>query len=158
MKTKKKMQGVTLKKEKAVFISASEVKKKEEAVKKKEKGEKEEMVRKGEEEKEEKEEKMEMASKEERDLFLSGFEGTEEVGERVDDEEVKSGHVLGQSGHLFLILALLLSIALLAIGFLVSEVALCEKLGTDICYRGWMQTQFLLNHVVQHKDKIQYMF
>ena len=63
---------------------------------------------------------MEMVGQEERDLFLSGFEGTEEVRERVDEEEVKS--VLGQSGHLFLILALLLSVALLAIGFLVSEV------------------------------------
>ena len=111
------MQGATLKKEKAVFTSASEVNEKEETVEKKEKGEEEEMVGK-----EEKAEKMEMAGKEERDLFLSGFEGTEEVGERVDEEESKSGHVLGQSGHLFLILALLLSVALLAIGFLVSEV------------------------------------
>ena len=114
------MQGATLKKEKAVFIDACEVNEKEETVENIEKGEKEEMV--GKEEREEKEEKMEMAGKEERDLFLSGFEGTEEVGERVDKEEVKSGHVLGQSGHLFLILALLLSVALLAIGFLVSEV------------------------------------
>ena len=117
------MQGATLKKEKAVLISASEVKEKEGTVEKKEKGEKEEMVGKDEkEEKEEKEEKMIMVGQEERDLFLSGFEGTEEVGGRVDEEEVKSGHVLGQSGHLFLILALLLSVALLAIGFLVSEV------------------------------------
>ena len=105
------MHGATLKKESAVFISACEVNEKEEIVEKKEG-----------EEKEEKEEKMEMAGKEERDLFLSGFEGTEEVRERVDEEEAKAGHVLGQSGHLFLILALLLSVALLAIGFLVSEV------------------------------------
>ena len=117
------MQGATLRTEGAVFISASEVKKKEETVEKKEKGEKQEMVGKEEEEeKEEKEEKMEMVGQEERDLFLSRFEGTEEVRERVDEEEVKAGHVLGQSGHLFLILALLLSVALLAIGFLVSEV------------------------------------
>ena len=140
------MPGATLKKERAVFISASEVKKKEETVEKKEKGEKEEMVRKeGGEEKEEKEEKMEMAGKEERDLFLSGFEGTEEVRERVDEKEAKSGHVLGQNGHLFLILALLLSIALLAIGFLVSEVfCFFRQLGTHICYRGWLQTQFFI--------------
>ena len=138
------MQGSTLKKERAVLIRACQ-----ETVEKKEKGEKEEMVRKeGGEEKEEKEEKMIMVGQEERDLFLSGFEGTEEVRGRVDEEEVKACHVLGQSGHLFLILALLLSVALLAIGFLVSEVfCFLRQLGTDFYYRGWMQTQFLLNHV-----------
>ena len=127
------MQGATLKKEGAVFISACEINEKEETVEKKEEGEKEEK-----EEKMEKEEKEEMVGQEERDLFLSGFEGTEDVGERVDEEESKSGHVLGQSGHLFLILALLLSVALLAIGFLVSEVFcfFLRQLGTDICYRG----------------------
>ena len=140
-----------MQKERAVFISASEVKEKEEAVEKKEKGEKKEMVGKEEkEEKKEKEEKMEMAEKEERDLFLSGFEGTEEVRERVDEEETKSGHVLGQSGHLFLILALLLSVALLAIGFLVSEViCFCSTYCTETFVTGdGCKPNSLSNHVI----------
>ena len=47
----------------------------------------------------------------------------DEEEEEEEEEERRVDKVVGQSGHLYLLIALLLSVALLAIGFLVRQVS-----------------------------------
>ena len=50
-------------------------------------------------------------------------EEDKQVDEEEEEEERRVDKVVGQSGHLYLLIALLLSVALLAIGFLVRQVS-----------------------------------
>ena len=73
------------------------------------------------------EEEVEMMVEKERMGYMCELEEMEKTGlrEEQNEEEIVSEKVVvvkAQSGHLFLLLALLLSVALLAIGFLVSQV------------------------------------
>ena len=78
-------------------------------------------------------EEVTMLEMERTDYVQREREGMEETGLRDEedkqvDEDEEEGRrvdkVVGQSGHLYLLIALLLSVALLAIGFLVRQVSL----------------------------------
>ena len=71
------------------------------------------------------EEEVQMMVEKERMGYMCELEEKTGLREEQNEEEIGSAKVVvvkAQSGHLFLLLALLLSVALLAIGFLVSQV------------------------------------
>ena len=53
----------------------------------------------------------------------TGLREEEGMDEKEDEEERRVDEVIGRTGHLSLLLALLISVALLAIGFLVKQVS-----------------------------------
>ena len=67
----------------------------------------------------------------------TGLRDEEGKEEDDDEEERRVDEVIGRTGHLSLLLALLISVALLAIGFLVKQVSHFFEVFTILCFRLW---------------------